>query len=192
MNDLAVLSSAGVTLTSHPGQNPFHVVFQPAKPTLDAVLQLQPALKWLERHRPGRAIDPEFLKLIPEEQDLLQWKTLFRQAEHDPAPEGWTGVALSLLADSTPVQHRVSDAWVCGIIDGAYHDPEVWEGYLPGFSYSVSAQSIREALRMDGLPTPGAFLAMCARHRRLFQRYRADVLDLIGVRHDAVYGPCPF
>jgi hypothetical protein len=79
MNDLAVLSSAGVTLTSHPGQNPFHVVFQPAKPTLDAVL-----------------------------------------------------------------------------------------------------------------PTPGAFLAMCARHRRLFQRYRADVLDLIGVRHDAVYGPCPF
>ena len=102
MNDLAVLSSAGVTLTSHPGQNPFHVVFQPAKPTLDAVLQLQPALKWLERHRPGRAIDPEFLKLIPEEQDLLQWKTLFRQAEHEPAPEGWTGVALSCWRTRRP------------------------------------------------------------------------------------------
>jgi hypothetical protein len=81
MNDLAVPPSAGVTLTGLPGQNPFDVVFRSAKPTLDAILQLQPALKWLERHRPGCPIDSEFLKVIPTEQELLHMKRLFRQAE---------------------------------------------------------------------------------------------------------------
>jgi hypothetical protein len=78
MNDLAVPPSAGVTLTGLPGQNPFDVVFRSAKPTLDAILQLQPALKWLERHRPGCPIDSEFLKVIPTEQELLHMKRLFR------------------------------------------------------------------------------------------------------------------
>jgi hypothetical protein len=192
MNDLSVFPSAGVTLNGLPGENSFDVVFRPAKPTLDAIVQMQPTMKWLERHRPGRPIDPEFLKVIPTEQELLQSKALFRQAEREPAPEAWTGIAVAMMVDSMPAAHRVNDAYVCAIIDGAYQDYEVWEGYLPGFSYGVIARSIREARRLDGLPTPGAFLEMCARHRRHFQQYRSDVVELWGVRHDAIYGPCPF
>jgi hypothetical protein len=173
-------------------KTPFDVVFRSAKPTLDAILQLQPALKWLERHRPGCPIDSEFLKVIPTEQELLHRKRLFRQAEQEPAPEGWSGIAVAMMVDSMPAAHRVNDAYVCGIVDSMYGDPVVWEGCSPGFSAAVIARSVREARRLDSLPTPGAFLDMCARHRRLFEQYRSDVVGLWVVRDDAIHGPCPF
>ena len=71
-------------------------------------------------------------------------------------------------------------------------NPETREGYLPGFSFSVVARSIREARRLDGLPTPGAFLKICARHRRLFKAWQADVMRLMNIRSDAIYGEVPF
>jgi hypothetical protein len=144
MNDLAVPPSAGVTLTGLQGQNPFDVVFRPAKPTFDAIVQMQPAVKWLERHRPGRPIDPEFLKVIPTEQELLHSKALFRLAEREPAPEAWTEIAVAMMADSMPAAHRVSDAYVCAIIDGAYQDHEVWEGYS-----ILAVSSLIDSVRSD-------------------------------------------
>jgi hypothetical protein len=195
MNDLTVPPSVGVaTLTSVTGQNPFDVLFQPAKATLDAIVQMRGAMAWLSRRRGSDSFDPsEFLKVIPAEPDLLQAKELFRQAEHEPAPEAWTGIAVAMMVDSMPAAHRVSDAYVCSIVDGAYQDPEAWEDdYLPGFSYGVIARSIRQARRLDGLPTPGAFLEICSRHRRLFKQWRADVMTLMGIRFDTIHGECPF
>jgi hypothetical protein len=193
MNDLTVVHGSAVTLGGVTGENPFSVTFGPAQPTMDAIEQMQTPLAWLDRRRGHRSFHlTEVLKVIPPEPDLLHAKQLFRQAEREPAPEGWTGIAVALMADSMPSAHRVNDAFVCAILDGAYHDPETREGYLPGFSFSVVARSIREARRLDGLPTPGAFLKICARHRRLFKAWQADVMTLMNIRSDAIYGEVPF
>jgi len=190
MNDLTALPGAGTTiLTGVTDANPYDVLFRPAKPTLDAIVQIWDSMRLLDRRR----ADPtELLKVIPPDAELKEARALFRQAEHAPAPESWTGIAVAMMVDSMPTAHRVSDAYVCSIIDSAYQDPETWENYQPGFSYGVIARSIREARRLEGLPSPGAFLEICSRHRRQFKKWQADVLTLINIRHDAIYGPCPF
>jgi hypothetical protein len=190
MNDLTVPPTAAVTLT---GGNAFDVVFQSAQPTLDVIVQMRAPLAWLDRRRNYKSFEPsEVFKVIPPEADLVRARQLFREAEHEPAPEGWTGIALALLADSMPAAHRVSDTWVCSIVDALYRDAETCENYEPGVSYGVATRSIREARRLDGLPTPGAFLEICARHRRLFKQWRADLMTLANIRFDAIHGPVPF
>jgi hypothetical protein len=117
MNDLTVASSVGAALSGMSGENnPFDVMFRPAKPTLDAIVQLRASMTLLDRRRG----DPtELLKVLPPEAELKEANELFRQAEHAPAPESWTGIAVAMMVDSMPAAHRVSDAYVCSIIDGA-------------------------------------------------------------------------
>jgi hypothetical protein len=139
---------------------------------LHAVALMWEPLAWLDRRRDCKSpLDPaEVLNVIPPDSALLNAKHLFRQAEIEPAPEGWTSVAIALMSGSMPAAHRVGDGYIYGLVDSIHHNPEIWEGYGPGFTFAVIARSIREARRMDGLPTPGVFLDICARHRRRFKR----------------------
>jgi hypothetical protein len=193
MNDVTVASSAAATLTGVRGENPFDVLFRPAKPILDAIVQMRAPITMLGGRRGRGSTDlAEIMQVIPPESDLVEARRLFREAEHEPAPEGWTGIAVAMMADAMPPERRVNDLYVCAIVDGAYNDPEVWGSYAPGFSHAVIARSVREALRLDGLPPPGAFLKICSRHRSLFKQWHADLGILNSIRFDAVHGPCPF
>jgi hypothetical protein len=169
-------------------EDPFEVAFRPAKPALDAALRLREPLARLDKYRrdglspldPDRAA--ELCKHLPDEKSLIGSFYLFEEAEQNAAPEGWVHVVIGLMLDSTPQSEGISDAYACSIVDGMYHDEEVWGDYAPGFSHAVIVRAIREARRMDDLPFAGRFLAMCARHREHFMRLKVDTDKLIHVR----------
>jgi hypothetical protein len=137
---------------------------------------------WASQHR-HQAI--ERCELIPKDPELYQARKLFEQAEHEAAPIEWTHLAIALMLDSVPDVRHISDAFRHAIVDGAYNDPEIWGSYAPGFSCGVIARSVREARRLDGLPSPGAFLSMCVRNRAWFRHSRASINDLIEIRQNA-------
>src|SRR5207247_1241013 len=179
------------------GGDPFEVVFRPTRPTLDAVVRLRPQLLWLRRQkRPPLDVKRasqhrmEAIKrceLIPMDRDLYRNDRLFEQAEAEPAPELWMHVVLGVWLDSRPAAANIREPFRYGIIDSMFHDPEVWGDYSPGFSAPVIAQAIREDRRLDtGAPlSAGGFLALCAKHREQFRRWRADINDLLGIRQNA-------
>jgi hypothetical protein len=182
-----------MTFTGADSENPFDVVFRPAKPTLDAVALMREPLEWLNQRRNHRSFDlQEVLRVLPPEDDIVGAKKLFWQAEQESAPEGWTGIALALMADAMPAAHRVSDSYICAIVDAIYHDAEGQSGHGRGYSFAVITRSVREALRMTSLPIPGVFLDICFRNRRQFARWHADAAVLLSIRYDAIYGPVPF
>ncbi len=163
--------------------DPFAVVFVPAKPALDAALKLQPLFAWLERHYQN--VSREFLPLldvkraqehkavafrrcaaIPEDAAMYQNEELFRSAECEAAPEAWLHAAIGLMLDSMPNAKNVSPSYRYGLVDSMLRDPEVWGGYRPGFSYPVIAQVAREVRRMgDFAPSQAEFLKLCGKHR---------------------------
>jgi hypothetical protein len=58
------------------------------------------------------------------------------------------------MLDSVPGAQHISDAFRHGVVDSMFDDPEVWEGYSPGFSAPVIVRAVREARRQGGLPRP--------------------------------------
>jgi hypothetical protein len=178
------------------GGDPFEVL-RPAQPTLDAVVRMRTPLLWLRRQkRPPLDVKRasqhrmEAIKrceLIAMDRDLYRADRLFEQAETEPAPELWTHLVLGVWLDSRPAAANIREAFRCGIVDSMFRDPEVWGDYLPGFSASVIAQAIREDRRQDtgAPPSAGGFLALCAKHREQFRRWRADINDLLGIRQNA-------
>jgi hypothetical protein len=179
------------------GGDPFEVVFRPARPTLDVVVQMRTPLSWLRRQkRPPLDVKRasqhrmEAIKrceLIPMDSDLYRAGRLFEQAEAEPAPELWIHLVLGIWLDSRPAAANIREAFRYGIVDSMFHDPEVWEDYLPGFSAPVIAQAIRADRRQDtgAPPSAGGFLVLCAKHRDQFRRWRADINDLLGIRQNA-------
>jgi hypothetical protein len=179
------------------GGDPFEVL-RPAQPMLDAVIRMRTPLLWLKRQkRPTldakRASQHRMeairrCELIPMDRDLYRAERLFEQAETEPAPEWWMHMVLGVWLDSRPAAANIREAFRCGIVDSMYRDPEVsGEDYLPGFSAPVIAQAIREDRRLDtgAPPSAGGFLALCAKHREQFRRWRADINDLLGIRQNA-------
>jgi hypothetical protein len=180
------------------GEDPFEVPLRPAQPTLDAAVRLRPPLLWLRRQkRPPLDVKRagqhrmeaiRRCELIPMDRDLYRADRLFEQAETKPAPEWWMHTVLGVWLDSRPAAANIREAFRCGIVDSMYRDPEVWgEDYLPGFSAPVIAHAIREDRRQDtgAPPSAGGFLALCAKHREQFRRWRADINDLLGIRQNA-------
>jgi hypothetical protein len=180
------------------GGDPFEVVFRPARLTLDMVAQMRTPLSWLrQQKRPPLDVKRasqhrvEAIKrceLIPMDRDLYRTDRLFEQAETKPAPEWWMHTVLGVWLDSRPAAANIREAFRCGIVDSMYRDPEVWgEGYLPGFSAPVIARAIRADRLQDfgALPSAGGFLALCAKHREQFRRWRADINHLLGIRQNA-------
>jgi hypothetical protein len=60
------------------------------------------------------------------------------------------------------------------------------------YSYGVVALSIREARRLDSLLMRWRVPGICARHRRLFKQWLADVATRVNIQFDANYGEVPF
>lgn len=179
------------------GGDPFEAVFRPARPTLDAIVQLRTPLSWLRRQkRPpldverASQIRMEAIKrceLIPTDSDLYRAGRLFEQAEAEPAPELWVHLVLGVWLDSKPAAANIREAFRHGIVDSMMNDPEVFGDYLPGFSPAVIAQAVRADRRQDtgAPPSAGGFLVLCAKHRDQFRRWRADINDLLGIRQNA-------
>jgi hypothetical protein len=126
----------------------------------------------------------ELIELIPDGTQLAKVSVLFREAVERPAPEGWVHVAVGLMlqADGASVD---GDAYRCAVADSLYRDPECWENE-PGVSAAVVVKAIRVA-RLSGAPTPGAFVQLCLKNRRLFKaiHLRNDISDLMTVRYAA-------
>jgi hypothetical protein len=171
--------------------DPFEIAFRPAKPVLDAIVEMRKPLAWLnQQRRSGRPIfDPsravELIDLIPSGNRIAKAGALFLEAEEKPAPEQWLHIALAVMLDSEPGATNVPDAYRCAVTDGAYRDPEVWEHYDPGFSPAVVVRAIREARRQGALPSPGGFLNMCIRQRAQFKTWNADLSTLLNIRYAA-------
>ncbi len=186
-----IVVHGGGIVTGVGREDRFAVCFKPAKPTLDAVVELRRPLAWLDRCRRSRVplFDPtqaaELLEIIPNGSRLARAGALFLVAEEQPAPEGWLDVAVGLMLDSDLGALGVNDAYACAIYDGAYNDPEIFQDYLPGFSCGVVAQAVREARRQQRLPSPGSFLALCVKHRAQFKKWNSDTSTLLGIRYDA-------
>jgi hypothetical protein len=90
------------------------------------------------------------------------------------------------MVESLPAAAGVGDAYRCRIVDSMYRDPETWDGdYQPGFSAAVIARAIREAGRQAGIPSPGAFIAMCIRQREQFRFWNGDNEKLLELRYQA-------
>jgi hypothetical protein len=191
MTSTALAETDGVSLVAITDavSDPFDIAFRPAKQTLDAVILMTPHLRWLDQRRrsglslfePARAA--ELVKRLPTSHALIDAGALFTDAELEPAPEGWVHIAVGLMLDERPSAASVPDAYRCAIADGMYRDDDAWGGYGPGFSCAAVVRAIRGARRLEQLPSPGKFLAMCAKHRRQFRQWSDDVDVLTELRY---------
>jgi hypothetical protein len=181
---------SGAPIVSEAGsEDPFEITFAPAKPVLDAIIEMWKPLAWLDRQRRSRLplFDPEraaeLIDLIPSGGRIAKAGTLFLEAEEISAPEAWVHVAVGLMLQSEANPNAIDgDAYRCAITDGAFRDPEVWEPYDAGFSAAVVVRSIRQARRQGALPSPGGFLKLCAKHREQFKKWNADTSTLLEIR----------
>jgi hypothetical protein len=195
-------TGAAIIPTVVGAEDQFEIAFQPARPVLDAVVELWKPLLWLNQNcQPPRRLPVldlrranehrdtavERCQLIPQDPELYVVSKLFEEAECKPAPETWFHIAIGLMLQSLPAAATVSDTYRCGLADSVYRDPEIWGRYSPGFSAPVVVRSIREARRQssDLPPSPGTFLAMCSKHRDQFRRWRADIDTLVEIRQNA-------
>jgi hypothetical protein len=175
------------------GDDPFQIVFAPAKPVLFARMEMRKPMMWLDEQRlanrplfdPKRAA--ELIDLIPDGDHLTRAGVLFHEAEQIPAPEGWLHVAVGLMLQAQPYPADVDgDAYRGAIADGAFADPEVWGEYEPGFSAAVIVNAIRYARsQYSDLPSPGRFLNLCIKNRAQFKTWNADISTLMQVRWKA-------
>jgi hypothetical protein len=181
---------SGAPIISEAGsEDPFEITFAPAKPVLDAIIEMRKPLAWLDRQRRSRLplFDPEraadLIDIIPCGNRIAKSGALFLEAEEISAPEGWVHVAIGLMLQEAGA--TVSDAYRCAITDGAFRDPEVWGQYEPGFSAAVIVNSIRAVRRQGTLPSTGGFLNLCAKHRAQFKSWNADLSTLLNLRWEA-------
>lgn len=179
--------ASGAPAINEPGsEDPFEVVFRPAKPVLDALVEMWGPLVWLDRHRQFH-LDPkqagELIQIIPAGHRIAKAGALFIDAEETAAPESWVHIAIGLMLKELGA--TVGDDYRCGIVDGAYRDPEIWETYGPGFSAAVVVRTLREARRNGVLPSTGGFLNLCIKHRAKFKAWNADTSTLLDLREAA-------
>jgi hypothetical protein len=163
MSFQAIRGGASGTTINEPGsEDPWEITFRPAKPVLDAVIEMLEPLRWLDQRRRSRRpfFEPEraaeLIDLIPSGNRIAKGGALFLEAEEISAPEGWMHVAVGLMLQSQANSTAIDgDAYRCAIADGAFRDPEVWGQYDPGFSAAVIVRTIRQARRQGALPSPG-------------------------------------
>jgi hypothetical protein len=206
MNEVIRPTAGEITAAASPEVDSFALVFSPAKATLDMVRTMQPCLDWCDRHRTREGnitIQPlstrkEFwatnrdnarfmFDLIPDQNDVLdKAMELFDAAEHEPAPIDWLQASVNLMLAGYPNAKNVSEHYAAGIVDAVMDDPEVWQGYKPGFSCPVVVRVIREVKRSSKfVPAHAEFLELCQNHRKQFRRWQIDLRFLHNLRDAA-------
>jgi hypothetical protein len=205
MNEI-IHPNAGEIIAATPPEDSFGLVFSPARPTLEMVRTMRPALHWCDRNRTregnitvhplntrkefwakNRAKARFMFDLIPDQDEVLdKAQGLFDAAEHEPAPVDWLQAAVNLMLAGFPNARGVSEHYAAGIVDAVMDDPEVWQGYEPGFSCPVIVRAIREVKRSSKfVPTHAELLELCQNHRRQFRQWQYDLLHLHNLRDAA-------
>jgi hypothetical protein len=128
-----------------------------------------------------------YYDLIPDQTEVLdKAEDLFHAAEHEPAPIDWLELAIDLMLSTAPNAKGVSELYAAALVDSIMDDPEVWQGYRPGFSAPVIIRVMREIRRKNTfVPTIAEFLDLCQKHRQQFRRWQWDLLTLLNLRDDA-------
>jgi hypothetical protein len=174
-------------------EDPVQAVFRPAKPAIDAHIEILEPFRWLDQQRrlrrplfePSKAAS--LLGVIPPGHRLAEAGLRFLQAEEVSAPEAWVHLAIGMMLQSQPNPISFDgDAYRCTVVDGLYADPEVWGRYGPGFSAAVVVRTIRQ-IRGDyvELPPPGRFINLCVEQRRWFRERHEDIGTLMDLRYQA-------
>jgi hypothetical protein len=182
------------------GEDPFKVIFGPARTTLNAARKIQPLVNVykgavssstgfrmvsagnLEEAKKHRELALNHFESIPKDRLMYRAIKLFRAAERESAPGPWLHAAIGLIFDAIPNAKNVSASVRFGLVDSMLYDEEVWEGYRPGFSAPVIAQVGREVRRAcQFAPGPAEFLKLCQKHRASFKElaFYADKLILV-------------
>jgi hypothetical protein len=203
MSDLIVPGGGNPPGPASGQQDPFKVAFARALPTITAVRELAPALRWLdskegESNRLSlptrkRDIEPQHrhealrrYQLVPDFDRLDVMCNLFHAAEHEPASEAWLHVAIGLMLDSMPNAKNVSPSYRFSVVDSMLYDEKVFEDYRPGFSQAVMYRTIQDVRRTsEYAPTPAVFLEKCVAHRLWFKHRRNSVGCLWHIRDNA-------
>jgi hypothetical protein len=90
------------------------------------------------------------------------------------------------MLSTAPNAKGVSELYAAALVDSIMDDPEVWQGYRPGFSAPVIIRVMREIRRKNTfVPTIAEFLDLCQKHRQQFRRWQWDLLTLLNLRDDA-------
>jgi hypothetical protein len=147
--------------------------------------------RWLaDRRRSGGPLfDPkraaDLIELIPAGGRLAKAGALFLGAVETAAPESWIRGTLGAWLESEPMAANINgDYFRFAVTDGLCRDPQFWEDCEAGVSAPVLVCAIREA-RLQGALAPGAFVKLCVKHRRRFQKMHADVGTLMEIRWQA-------
>jgi hypothetical protein len=205
MNEIIRPNAGEIVAATTDTVDSFQLVFSPAKPTLDWLRKLQPCLKWLDAHRDrlGSPLISELndskehcakhrdearwrYDLIPDPYNLWLAQDRFHAAERESAAVDWLQAAVNLMLAGFPNARNVSEHYAAGIVDAIMDDPEVWQGYDPGFSCPVVVRAIREIKRGSKfVPTHAEFLELCQNHRQQFWRLRWDMDNLRSLRGNA-------
>jgi hypothetical protein len=185
-NELIETGTTGsVIVAGDQEDDPFAVVFGPARPTLLAARTLKPLrrfsdlamlnLKQPEKHRDDAV---ERFEHIPEDAVMYAARKLF--AETEPAPEAWLHAAVGLTLDSIPSAKDLPRSFRFGLVDLMTDDET-------GFSYAVVAMASREIRRIVGdlPPSQAAFLQACVKARAEFRMLVGLTGRLIEVRQNA-------
>ena len=103
--------ASGTTVINELGsEDPFEITFRPAKPVLDAVIEMLEPLRWLDQRRRSRLplFEPEraaeLIDLIPSGNRIAKAGALFLEAEEIPALEAWMHVAVGLMCKRKPTR----------------------------------------------------------------------------------------
>ncbi|WP_407152259.1 hypothetical protein [Bradyrhizobium sp. ORS 86] len=182
------------------------VVFSPARPTLETIKAMWPWLEWCGRHHNriggmtielpetrrescarNRDIARHYFDTIPDFPILDQARSLFDVAEHVPADDAWLPMAFDAMLMALPnAAKSVSAHTVSAYVDLILNDPEVWQGYKPGFSYAVMVRAIRQSMRENKfVPSPAEMVELLQKQRRQFLTWQHDVLWLHNARDRA-------
>jgi hypothetical protein len=201
VNKIITPSNAGSLTVGADADDPFAMVFAPARPALNAARKLKPLFDWLERYDEMKREYPhlhvkranehqaaalERCEQIPADRIMYAVDKVFRAAEFEAAPEPWLHAAIGLMLDSMPNAKNTSPSYRFALVDAMMHDPDVFGGYGPGFSHAVLAQSVREIRRTaEFVPSHATFLKLCSSHRSQFQKWQWSVSSLIDLRQNA-------
>jgi hypothetical protein len=175
--------------------DPFTAILTPARPTLDAVAHLKPALDLLVKLQrravvgldlkdPVRSIDEaeRRLELIPPLSTLRQAAQLFEDARRIPAPAAWLHLAVGAMLAGMPNSANVSPFYRMGIVDSMLHDEE----FAPGFSAPVVIRAMRELRKATKfVPAPAELFDACKAQAQFLGEMRICTEQLASIRENA-------
>jgi hypothetical protein len=191
--ELIRAGSTGSLVANQDRDDPFSIVFAPARPALAAAMQLHPLLRLIgtplldvghaAKHRDAAL---ERCAAIPRDKEMYAARKQFEAAEQEPAPEPWLHAAIGLTLDSMPGAESLPPSFRFGLVDLMMHDEDVHGDYRPGFSYAVVAKAAREIRRTcECVPSQATFLKACTKHRAGFRKLVSLTERLIELRQNS-------